>query len=254
MLSYIPLSVQAAKNTVQSPAIISIIIDDIGYRLKEGRAMIKLSPELTYAILPNAPHTKQLAALAHQNGKEVMLHLPMQATSNDKPEQDALSVDMSQRKVVEAMQKAFANVPQAVGMNNHQGSLLTRHPGHMAWVMAEMKKNGRYFVDSRTSKQSVAEQLAIEKGVPSLNRDVFLDHDVNKVSIEAQFNRLITLAKQNGHAVGIGHPHPETLVVLQEMLPKLEGLNVRLVPVSNQLKNNRTYTYQTKALTVNRQE
>ncbi len=237
MLSYIPLSVQAAKNTVQSPAIISIIIDDIGYRLKEGRAMIKLSPELTYAILPNAPHTKQLARLAHQHGKEVMLHLPMQATSNDKPEQGALSVEMGEKAVVEAMQKAFANVPQAVGMNNHQGSVLTRHPGHMAWVMTEMKKNGRYFVDSRTSKQSVADMIAIENGVPSLTRDVFLDHDINNASIEAQFNRLIKLAKSKGHAIGIGHPHPETLKVLRDMLPKLEGLNVRLVPVSRQLIN-----------------
>jgi polysaccharide deacetylase 2 family uncharacterized protein YibQ len=238
MLSYIPLSVWAAERATQSPAIISIIIDDIGYRLKESRAMIKLSPKLTYAILPNAPYTKQLAALAHQHGKEVMLHMPMQATSNDKPEQGALSVDMSQKEVVDTMQKAFANVPQAVGMNNHQGSLLTRHPGHMSWVMTEMKKNGRYFVDSRTGKKSIADMIAIENGVPSLTRDVFLDHDINNASIEAQFNRLIKLAKRKGHAVGIGHPYPETLAVLQKVLPKLQQLNVQLVPVSHQLNNN----------------
>ena len=237
LLSYTPFSLQAAENEIQSPAIISIIIDDIGYRLEEGRAMIKLSPELTYAVLPNAPHTKQLAALAHQQGKEVMLHLPMQATSNDKPEQSALSIDMKQTDVVEAMQKAFAKVPQAVGMNNHQGSLLTRHPGHMAWVMAEMKENGRFFIDSRTSKQSIADMIAIENGVPSLSRDVFLDHDINETSIEAQFNRLIKLARRNGHAIGIGHPHPETLAVLQKMLPKLRQLNIQLVPVSSQLNN-----------------
>ena len=191
--------------------------------------MIKLSPELTYAILPNAPYTKQLAALAHQHGKEVMLHLPMQATSNDKPELGALSVDMNQKEVVDMMQKAFANVPQAVGMNNHQGSLLTRHPGHMAWVMKEMRKKGQFFVDSRTSKQSIADKIAIEN---------FLDHDINKASIEAQFNRLIKLAKRKGYAIGIGHPHPETLAVLQKVLPKLQQLNVQLVPVSHQLNNN----------------
>lgn len=228
-----------ARERNQPPVVISIIIDDIGYRLEEGRAIINLPSELTYAVLPDAPHTKQLAELAHQQGKEVMLHLPMQATSNVSVEQGVLSVDMSEKDVVNTMQKAFAKVPHAVGMNNHQGSLLTRHPGHMAWVMAEMKKNGQFFVDSRTSKQSVAEQLAIENEVPTLKRDVFLDHEIDEVSIKQQFNRLIKLAQRKGHAIAIGHPHPETLAVLRKVLPVLKDLNIRLVPVSDQLKDNK---------------
>ncbi|PCI23289.1 MAG: hypothetical protein COB62_00255 [Piscirickettsiaceae bacterium] len=201
--------------------------------------MIELPSKLTYAVLPNAPYTQRLAELAHQQGKEVMLHLPMQSTSNEALEQGVLIVDMNQTEVVGAMQKAFAKVPYAVGMNNHQGSLLTRHPGHMTWVMAEMKKNGLYFVDSRTSKQSIAGMIALENDVPTLTRDVFLDHDIDRVSIQQQFNRLIKLAKKNGRAVGIGHPHPETIAVLRHMLPKLEELNIKLVPVSHQLMENK---------------
>ena len=226
----------ASESEDESPAIISIIVDDIGYRLAEGRAIIELPAALTYAVLPNAPHTKQLARLAHQRGKEVMLHMPMQATSSEVPEQGALTIDMTEREVASALEQAFSSVPYAIGMNNHQGSLLTQHPGHMKWVMLEMKKNKQFFVDSRTTTQSIAKKIALENGVPSRIRDVFLDHDINKASIEGQFYRLIKLAQKRGYAIGIGHPHPETLAVLEELLPKLDDLNVKIVPISSQFQ------------------
>jgi polysaccharide deacetylase 2 family uncharacterized protein YibQ len=122
-----------------------------------------------------------------------------------------------------------------MGMNNHQGSLLTRHPGHMTWVMKAMREGGYFFVDSRTSSKSVAEAIAHEQGVPVVKRDVFLDHEVDVQSIKFEFNRLIQIAKRKGHAVGIGHPHSETLAVLREMLPTLEALDIALVPISYQI-------------------
>jgi hypothetical protein len=176
-----------------------------------------------------------LAQLAHQVGKEVMLHMPMQSVLDGDASLDTLHVNMQEKDVVSALLKAFKKVPHAVGMNNHQGSLLTRHPGHMLWVMKQMKRDGRYFVDSRTSTETVAESVAREQGVPVLRRDVFLDNKVDVASIRIAFNRLLQLAKKRGHAVGIGHPHPETLAVLKEMLPKMRAMNIQIVPVSSQL-------------------
>lgn len=224
------------SSDIKSMAVVSIIIDDIGYRFVEDRQMISLPGNLTYAVLPNGPKAKQLANYAHQKGKEVILHMPMQSTLGILAEEGVLDVDMDEKGVISALREAFHNVPHAIGMNNHQGSLLTRHPGHMTWVMKEMAKQGYFFVDSRTSKQSVAEKIAQEQNVPVLKRDVFLDHDIDVDSIRAQFNELIIIAKKKGYAVGIGHPHPETIAVLKELLPTLELQGVKLEPISYQFR------------------
>jgi polysaccharide deacetylase 2 family uncharacterized protein YibQ len=230
-------SVMAKPTEDATQAIISIIIDDLGYRLKEGKTVINLAGPLTYAAIPHAPHTHALANLANQQGKEVMVHLPMQAEVETPTEKGALMLDMTHAEFIKVLNSNVQAVPHAVGINNHQGSLLTRHPGHMAWVMAEIKKSGDlYFIDSRTSKQSVAEKVAREYFVPTLHRDVFLDHDKQIKSIRTQFMQLVRVAKRRGSAIGIGHPYPETIKVLREMLPKLEELGVRLVPVSAQFE------------------
>jgi polysaccharide deacetylase 2 family uncharacterized protein YibQ len=219
----------------QAEVMVSIIIDDIGYRLKEGRRVINLPANLTIAVLPDAPHAKQLALMAYQQNKEVMLHMPMQSALGESPEEGAINVEMEEKGVLKSLNDAFKKVPHAIGMNNHQGSLITRHPGHMTWVMEQLFKQGYFFVDSRTSKQSVAESIAKEQGVPVVRRSVFLDNERDKASIREQFDRLITIAKKKGRAVGIGHPHQETIEVLAELLPRLLDQGVRLVPISKQL-------------------
>jgi len=220
---------------IQQHAVISIIIDDIGYHQLD-RQMIELPGKLTFAVLPNGPQATKLARYAHQQGKEVMLHMPMQSTLGLVAEVGVLNIDMQESRVVEGLQRAFAKVPYAVGLNNHQGSLLTRHPGHMGWVMKELFKQGYFFVDSRTSKQSVAEQVANEQGVPAIRRDVFLDHEVDRLSIEKSFHRLLATALKKGHAVAIGHPYPETLAVLQALLPTIKDKGIRLEFISYQLQ------------------
>ena len=236
LIAWAFLTAPIHADELKPDAVISIIIDDIGYRLKEGREMINLSADLTYAVLPNAPKARQLANLAHQRGKEVMLHMPMQSTLGEAAEEGVLAIDMEEQEVKQALLQAFNKVPHAIGMNNHQGSLLTRHPGHMTWVMKAMREKNCFFVDSRTAKQSIAAKIAIEQGVAVVSRDVFLDHIIEVENIKQQFNILIKHAREKGYAVGIGHPHPETLSVLQEMLPTLALRGVRLEPISYQLQ------------------
>ena len=226
----------AAVDNENKVAVISIIIDDIGYRYREGKAAINLPGSLTYAILPHAPHTKMFAKLAHQQGKEVMLHMPMESEGAERKESSVLVMDMTHSKFIETFRQGIADVPHAVGVNNHQGSLLTRHPGDMAWVMAEVKQtNNWFFIDSRTTSKSVAMDIAREYDVPVLGRDVFLDHTRTVASIKKQYQYLLKLALQKGHAVAIAHPYPETIEVLEEMLPELSAQGVELVTISEQL-------------------
>jgi len=110
---------------------------------------------------------------------------------------------------------------------------LTRHPGTMAWLMDAIAQRGDlFFVDSRTTSATVAEQLAVEYGIPNTSRNVFLDNEPNPAAVRAQFRKLLAMARRNGTALGIGHPYPGTLEVLADELRRLEQQGVQLIPVS----------------------
>ena len=217
----------------ESPAEIAIIIDDMGRQLAAGRRVLALPGPVACAFLPHAPHTDSLARSAYARDKEVLLHLPMQAMESRRLDAGALRLDMTQRAFLTTLQDNLGRVPHVQGVNNHMGSLLTRHPGHMLWLMQALREqDGLFFVDSRTSRHTIARQIAREQAVPSVERDVFLDDDSSVQAVRTQFARLLRLARQQGSAVAIGHPHPSTLQVLEAQLPRLSEQGVRLVPVS----------------------
>ena len=216
-----------------SPPRIALVIDDLGADLEAGRRVLGLPGPLTCAFLPHTPHAATLAEAAHADGKEVILHQPMQAMDNLPLGPGGVYLDTTERDFRETVTANLAAVPHAVGINNHMGSLLTRHPGHMTWLMTLMReRDAGYFLDSRTTAATVAERMAREQGVPTVRRDVFLDHQVDRDAIHAQFRRLVALAHRQGFAVGIGHPHPETLAVLERELTRLQAHGVVLVPLS----------------------
>lgn len=223
----------------ESPPRIAIIIDDLGYQLAAGHRAIKLPGPLTYAILPATPSGPALAEAAHQLGKEVLLHLPMQSVDHaGPPEPGGITLDMNRTAFADAFAAAMASVPYAVGVSSHRGSLLTRHPGHMGWLMQEIQAHGGlFFVDSYTTHLSVALQIAGEAGVTATRRDVFLDSDRSADAITREFERLKQLARQQGVAVGIGHPYPETLMFLERELHQLIGEGFELIPISELLLN-----------------
>jgi uncharacterized protein len=212
---------------------IAIIIDDLGGRLDAGRQVIQLPGPVACAFLPYGAYTQQLAVQAHSRDKEVMLHLPMQTVEGHKLDAGGLTLDMTERQLIDTLQASLARVPHASGINNHMGSLLTRHPGHMLWLLRAMRQDSRlFFVDSRTTKHTVARQIAYENGVPSVSRDVFLDDDATPQAVQREFQRLLGLARRNGSALGIGHPHAATLALLQQELQQLPEAGVKLVPVA----------------------
>ena len=223
----------AATDTAYAASKIAIVLDDMGYSYRSGSAALKLEGEITYAFLPKAPYTKRLAKKAHKRGKEIIVHLPMQSMTGHALDEGALVMDMTRRHFYKTLLQDIDAVPHAVGANNHMGSLLTRPPGAMQWLMTGLKSYGNlYFIDSVTSDDSVAGRIAKESEVPTAKRDVFLDHDRNRKTIERQFKRLLRTAKKRGSAIGIGHPYPETLAVLRKMLPKLAQHGVVLVKAS----------------------
>jgi hypothetical protein len=157
----------------------------------------------------------------------------MQAVNEEPREAGELTLDMTRLQFNRTLQGDLAAVPHVSGINNHKGSLLTRHPGHMAWLMQDMSRQGDlFFVDSRTTAATVARQLATEYRIPSIDRKVFLDNEQTTRAIQVQFQRLLDIARREGSALGIGHPHAETLAVLRQELARLDDYNIQLVSVS----------------------
>ena len=225
----------AASDSVDAgPARVAIIIDDLGYQLAAGRRAIALPGPIAFAVLPGTPRAVALARWAHDQGKEVLLHLPLQANSDeDHDEPIGIDLDMSRERLATTFEAAINSVPYVIGVNGHRGSLLTRHPGHMQWLMEEIgAREGLFFVDSYTTAHSVALQMATEAGVSSLRRDVFLDPDPSPETVLRQFERMKTLARKRGFVVAIGHPYEATLALLEAELPKLGELGIELVRIS----------------------
>jgi polysaccharide deacetylase 2 family uncharacterized protein YibQ len=233
------LAAIAPAPAADSPRI-AIIIDDLGYQRAAGRRAVGLPGPVACAVLPLTPRAAELAAAAHAAGKEVLLHLPLQSLGEELPQPGGIVLDMSREQLAQTFEGSLRSVPHVVGVNTHQGSLLTQHPGHMHWLMQEIAARDRlFFVDSYTTVDSVALQLAREAGIASLRRDVFLDSDRSPETVAREFARLKRLARDKGMAVGIGHPYPETLALLERELPRLADEGLELVGIGEYLRRSR---------------
>jgi len=211
---------------------IALIIDDLGYKRAAGERAIALPGPVAYAVLPHTPRGVFLAERAHAAGKDVLLHLPLQAESDREDVPGSLLLDMTKHQFSEAFAASLDAVPFAIGVNNHRGSLLTRHPGHMSWLMEAMLRRGDlFFIDSYTTAESVALHIAVENGVPAVRRDVFLDPDQAADTLPREFARLKNLARHKGFAVGIAHPYATTLEFLENALPSLQDDGFDLVAI-----------------------
>lgn len=228
----IPAIVQDAVNIPAGMNKIAIIIDDMGYNYSQGVKAIALPGAITYAIIPHSPKASFFALEAQKHNKEVMLHAPMSTVHNTPLGKHGLTENMNEADFKEALRLSLDSLPGAIGVNNHMGSLLTQKSLPMEWVMQSLKKRRLYFIDSRTTASSVAWQVAQDFNIPSLKRDVFLDHTPTTAFIAQQFKLLISIAKRKGYAVAIAHPYPETINYLKQQLPMLAQHNIALVPAS----------------------
>jgi len=214
---------------------IAIIIDDIGYNIPLGQRTVDLPGAITLAVLPKTPGAQSLSREGFKKGKEIMLHAPMSNHNEFALGPGALTEELSKEEFLKTLNANIDNIPHIVGVNNHMGSRLTTQRKQMNWVMETLAKRDLYFVDSLTHGASVAYRTAKKYGITSTQRDIFLDHHIDEALITVQFERLIKRAKNQGYAIGIGHPYPETLNVLEKYIPQLKQHNIQLVHVSTLL-------------------
>jgi uncharacterized protein len=211
---------------------VALVIDDLGRSLEEIEGLRRLGVPLTYAVLPFEGQTAEVVAALRRRHEEILCHLPMEPRSGGNPGPGALRTSMSREELRAATLTALAAVPGAAGVNNHMGSGLSADAPAMATILSVIAARGLFFLDSRTSAQSVAFRLAGSLGVPAAERQVFLDDELDGEAIAAQFQRLLDIARARGEAIAIGHPHAATLAVLAAEVPRAQAAGYRFVPVS----------------------
>ncbi len=212
---------------------LAIIIDDLGSDRAAAEAVFALGYPLTVSVLPNHEHSLDIAREAHRRGFQVMLHLPMQSVANETPEARELRPGMPAAEVAALVDQFLQNVPDAAGVNNHQGSQATADSTLMDELMPVLRDHHLFYVDSRTTAATVAYDTAQEFGVPSASRNVpFLDDVAEVAAVRRQLELALRGAREKGEAVAIGHPHAATLQALREVLPHAQAQGVRLTLVS----------------------
>lgn len=238
---WLVVAVLSLSQPVFAQGRLAIIIDDIGYNLALGKRTADLQGNFTLAVLPFTPHGIELAQRAHERGKEIMLHAPMSNRHNYPLGRGGLLSGMQRAEFLTVLSQNLANIPHIQGVNNHMGSQLTEQAEPMRWLMEELKLRGLYFVDSRTSAQTQALMMAEKIHLPSRKRDVFLDDERTRSNIQYQLLRALKLAQQQGSAIAIGHPYPETLAELEQLQPLLNQYQVQLVKASQLMVSSRKY-------------
>lgn len=227
----------------ESSGKLAIVIDDIGYRTKDDAAIYALPKEISVAIIPSAPYAKARNAQAKQQGRDILIHLPMQALNQNKIESGALKVGMTQQEVNHIVEEAYRILPNAIGMNNHMGSAATSNRPLMEKLMTALREQHLFFLDSRTIGRSVAGKVAKEYGVNALERHIFLDDSDEYSDVQRQFERAIQYAQKQGTAIVIGHPRKNTIAVLQAGIKRLPS-NVQLVGMGSLWRNEKVIPVQ----------
>jgi polysaccharide deacetylase 2 family uncharacterized protein YibQ len=217
---------------------VAIVIDDMGRDISRLTELMKVDEPINIAILPYLKDSELVASTANERGWNVILHLPMEPQNVEKhnPGKGALLMNMTPGEVRDVFNGSLDAVPYAIGLNNHMGSRFTEDERLMRVVLGEAKERGVFFLDSKTTNKSVGQSLAKKMGVKSATRSVFLDNQQDKEYISAQIEELIRLAKKNGTAIGIGHPHVETINVIKERAGDFERAGVKLVSLEELVK------------------
>ena len=230
-------SSQAPVETAKVPmrGVIGLIIDDFGYRNDHvSNGFLQLPGKLTYAIIPGHDYSQLFSKKAYDAGYEIIVHLPMENIGKTYGEEEYVLMSYFQdNEIKNRINKAFDLLPESIGLNNHQGSRGTADSRVMTLVAGVIKEKKKFFIDSRTTNNSLAETTMRKYGVPTNKRDVFLDNELDEEKIKIQLLELADVSEEKGIAIGIGHVKPQTLNVLAKEIPVLQKKGFRFEFVSN---------------------
>ncbi len=225
----------AAHSAKAGQPMIAIVLDDLGPSKQRSGNAIELPGPLTLAFLPYADDLPAMTARARKRGHELLIHMPMEPKdlAGNNPGKNALLTSLSDAEIGQRLDWAMQRFPAFVGINNHMGSAFTADRRKMDLVMQRLARSGALFLDSVTSGASQGESAAKAAGIPTIARDIFLDHGGDDPGmVLQQLAKAEALAKRQGYAIAIGHPHDGTVTALEIWIPDAIARGFVLVPIS----------------------
>lgn len=215
---------------------LAVVIDDAGRDLESQHVYESLGIPLTLAVMPNQVHTRDAALSWHAHGLPVILHQPMESVSGIGMESKVILTSMGDEEIRSLLKSSLSQVPEAVGINNHQGSKATTDRHTMDVVMNELHHRHLFFFDSRTNSTTAADTAAASYGVPYVRNDLFVDNEADVAAISAMIREAAKRAQKYGTYVIIGHCRPKTAEAFRQMVPQLENEGIQFVYVSSLAK------------------
>lgn len=216
---------------------VAIVIDDIGYDLSQVDELLKIRAPLTFAVLPHCQHSQEAAERIHRAGKEVLLHLPMEPLSPEKnPGKGVLLSGMRRDDIRRVLEEDLADVPYAVGANNHMGSRFMEDESGLRVLFGILEEKGIFFVDSLTTGRSRGRAAAVDTGIPFIARDIFIDGGDKQDTSSEDFLKAVKMNGSREGVVVIGHPYPSTIDTVRVSIEKLREEGLEVVPVSKLVK------------------
>jgi hypothetical protein len=214
---------------------VAVIIDDLGHNRQAAAPFIEMHYPVALSFLPGRPFSEELATKALQRGKTLLLHLPMEPMGYPakNPGPGAVLLSQSRGEIQLTIEEDLASLPGIVGVNNHMGSRATADERVMDAVLSLIQRKGLFFIDSRTTTKTVGLARAKELGIPSIERDVFLDNIVEPSAIDDKIEELLDLAWERGWALGIGHAHPMTAEALSRLADKARERGVTWISLES---------------------
>lgn len=220
----------------ERPYKMAIVIDDAGNSVSKLKVFLDSSARLTYAIIPGLRFSLEAGQMIQSSGREAILHMPMEPLGNANPGEGALLVELGREELIGRLTKGLDAFPFVGGINNHMGSKATSSEYVMNIVMGVLKERGKFFLDSRTTAESVARKAAAQTGIPFLERHVFLDYTVTRENVEKQLKEGIEIAQKRGSSIVIGHvQHLVVIETINDFLPVFKKENIELVYLSELL-------------------
>jgi polysaccharide deacetylase 2 family uncharacterized protein YibQ len=227
----------SSEEEISFPPKVAFIIDDLGYETEVAKKIMELEFPVALSILPFLQYSEFVAEEGRKSNQEIMLHLPMEPNNSDAdPGPGAIKSYMSEEEIRQAVRDCILNFPYIIGVNNHMGSKITKDREIMEIVLEEIKGYNLFFIDSITTKDSIAYEVAQEMEIKSAVRSVFLDNENDMEYIKGQMLEVQETALREGEVIAIGHSRINTFYVLKRMVPELIKAGIEIVPVSELVK------------------
>lgn len=211
-----------------------LVLDDAGHTVQQLRDFEHFQGVYTIAVLPGLEYSREVTRRSLELGHEVILHQPMEALGGNALGPGAIYADDSDERIERVLADNIASLPGITGVNNHMGSKATTDARVMYAVAEALRERGLFFLDSRTTHESVAFHVTTQSGLETAVRDVFLDNERTEEAISAQLDEALAIATEQGYAVMIGHvTSPELARVLIHRYGEIEEAGFRFFPMSD---------------------